>query len=212
MGSLPAGFVSAQVLADSLRLVPSAALQTWLTDANGALDEIAAAHVAVGGGARGRRYATQEINHAYAVLLSSQFQRYCRDLHTESVAHVVNAVAPAALQPVVRARFLEGRKLDRGNPNPGNLGSDFGRLGFSFWTEVNARSPQNQGRKDKLEKLSVWRNAIAHQDLDPTVLDPPPPLRLGTVKAWRSACSALAREFDKVLGAQLTVLVGQAPW
>jgi hypothetical protein len=108
--------------------VSSAALQTWSNHANRALDQIAAAHVAVGGGAPGRRYATQEINHAYAVLLSSQFQRYCRDLHTESVAHVVDAMAPASLQPIVRARFLQGRKLDQGNPNPGNLGADFGRL------------------------------------------------------------------------------------
>ena len=150
----------------SLPLVSSTALQTWTNDAKGALDEIAAAHVAVGGSARGRRHATQEINHAYAVLLSSQFQRYCRDLHTESVAHVVNAVTPASLRPVVRARFLEGRKLDRGNPNPGNLGSDFGRLGFAFWDAVRNRDTRNQTRQDVLEKLSVLRNAIAHQDLE----------------------------------------------
>lgn len=56
--------------------------------AKGALGEIAAAHTAVGGQGSGRRYATQEINHAYAVLLSSQFQRFCRDLHTEAAAHV----------------------------------------------------------------------------------------------------------------------------
>jgi len=192
--------------------VTSVALETWKSTAQTALDEIAAAHSAVGGQGRGRRYATKEINHAYAILVSSQFQRFCRDLHTESVAHLVNALTPPSLRPVVRARFLDGRKLDRGNPNPGNLGSDFGRLGFGFWDAVKNRNPQNQNRRNNLEKLSVWRNAIAHQDFTPATLDPPPPLRLSTVRNWRSACNGLATEFDRVLGAQLMSLVGTAPW
>jgi hypothetical protein len=188
------------------------ALQTWKQDAKKALDQIAAAHKAVGGSGPGRRYATQEVNHAYAVLLTSQFQRFCRDLHTEAVAHVVAATSPASMQPILRARLTEGRKLDQGNPNPGNLGSDFGRLGFSFWDAVKAQSPQNQQRKDVLENLAVWRNAIAHQDFKPNKLTPSPPLLLKHVKAWRSACNALAAEFDKAVCVHLTSMVGQAPW
>lgn len=146
------------------------------------------------------------------MLLSSQFQRFCRDLHTESSAHVVGTVTPQSLRPMMRARILEARKLDRGNPNPGNLGSDFGRLGIEFWPAVRARDQRNEKRQTALAKLSAWRNAIAHQDFDPATLDPPPPLRLATVNAWRSACGALAREFDEVLRAHLTSLVGVAPW
>jgi hypothetical protein len=191
--------------------VPSVALQTWKNTAKVALDEIAAAHAAVGGQGPGRRYATQEINHAYAVLLSSQFQRFCRDLHTEAAAHVVDAVTPVALRPVVRARMLEARKLDRGNPNPSNLGADFGRFGFDFWATVRARNARNVRRQAALENLSAWRNAIAHQDFPPA-LTPAPPLHLGTVRGWRSACSALATEFDHVVAAQLVALVGTRPW
>lgn len=90
-GASPAAFAGLSQRAPRLVAfgpVPSAALQTWKSTAKGALDEIAAAHAAVGGQGPGRRYATQEINHAYAVLLSSQFQRFCRDLHTEAAAHV----------------------------------------------------------------------------------------------------------------------------
>ena len=57
------------------------------------LDEIAGADAAVGGAARGRRYATQQINRAYAVLLASEFQGFCRDLHSECVDHVLTVIA-----------------------------------------------------------------------------------------------------------------------
>ena len=41
-----------------------------------ALDEMAEAHAAVGGTARGRRYTTQQLNQAYAVLLAAHFQGF----------------------------------------------------------------------------------------------------------------------------------------
>ncbi len=54
--------------------MPSIAYRHWRTSRAKALDEIAHAHAAVGGTQRGRRYATQQINRAYAVMLASQFQ------------------------------------------------------------------------------------------------------------------------------------------
>jgi hypothetical protein len=190
----------------------SIALRRWQADAATRLDEIAAAHAAVGGSGRGRRYATQEINHAYAVLLTSQFQRFCRDLHTEAVEHVVTHVAPAALQSVFRTRLLEGRKLDRGNPNPSNLGSDFGRFGFKFWETVRASHSRSRGWQTLLEELTTWRNAISHQDFAGAALTPPPPLQLRHVKRWRSACDSLAKQLDRVVRDQVVLLVGKPPW
>ena len=52
----------------------------WRGERSDALDEIENAHALVGGTGRGRRYATRQINHAYAALLSSHFQGFCRDL------------------------------------------------------------------------------------------------------------------------------------
>lgn len=54
--------------------MPSNALRNWRRGGKQALDEIEAAHAAIGGSGPGRRYATQQINQAYAVMLSSQFQ------------------------------------------------------------------------------------------------------------------------------------------
>src|SRR5262249_19369869 len=53
----------------------------------------------------GRRYATQQVNRAYAVLLASEFQGFCRDLYSECMDHVV-ATAPLTTRGVVRTQFL----------------------------------------------------------------------------------------------------------
>jgi hypothetical protein len=113
--------------------MPSKSLLAWRGWRHDRLDEIKEAHHIVGGTARGRRYATEQLNHAYAVLLSSHFQGFGRDLHTECVQHIVRSV-PGNLQNVVRGELVSNRKLDRGNPNPGNIGSDFGRIGLLMWT------------------------------------------------------------------------------
>jgi len=188
--------------------VPSRALHRWNSDAQDALNEIEEAHRAVGGLGRGRRYATLQVNHAYVTLLSSQFQGFCRDLHTEAVAVFVGAIMPAVHRPIVRNLLVQGRKLDSGNPNPGNLGSDFGRIGIAFWPTVTALDGRNPTRQAALEVLNTWRNAVAHQDWS----NVGPALRLNQVQAWRAACRALARHFDAAVGAYLAWLVGAAPW
>jgi len=126
-----------------------------------ALDEIEAAHASVGGTGPGRRYATQQINQAYAVLVASQFQGFCRDLHTESVARLMAFIDPPPLVlPLVQARFTKGRQLDSKNAQPGSLGSDFGLLGIKFWDEVDQHHPKSKDRKRELEDLNNWRNAM----------------------------------------------------
>jgi hypothetical protein len=191
--------------------MPSRSLQQWEGQRAADLDEIQDAHAAVGGTGRGRRYATQQINHAYVMLLSSQFQAFCRDLHSEAVDHLVNAVQPASLRIILRARLTEGRQLDKGNPNPGNIGSDYGRFGLDLWPEVRHRDARSAQRKTNLEALNAWRNAIAHQDFDPAKLGGATTIGLADVRRCRSSCTGLARSFDRVLAAHLATLVGGAP-
>src|SRR5487761_2241061 len=57
-----------------------------------------------------------------------------------------------------------------GNPNSGNLGSDFKRLGIDFWAEVKKLDARNADRLKRLDELNNWRNAIAHQHFDPARL------------------------------------------
>lgn len=192
--------------------MPSRAFEKWQTDRSDELDEIVAAHVSIGGTGRGRRFATQQINHAYAMLLSSQFQGFCRDLHTESIECLVLTVSPIRLQEVLQHELSRSRKLDRGNPNPGNIGSDFDRFGLTFWPQVQLIDSLNVARHAALVQLNEWRNAIAHQDFDPAKLGGRRTLHLRHVSDWRKACHGLAESFDRVLQAHIHVLTGQLPW
>jgi hypothetical protein len=194
----------------------SKALEAWQRDQSRRLDELQAAHHAVGGSGPGRRHATQQINDAYIVLLSAQFQQFCRDLHSEAASRLALAVTPVSLRVVLSALLTQNRQLDRGNAQPGNLGTDFGRFGMDFWKSVNKADTRNAARQRKLEQLNIWRNAIAHQnfalkgdDLKKVRLTE---RKLRYIKLWRSACNGLAINFDRAVRDHLTSLTGAAPW
>jgi hypothetical protein len=195
--------------------MPSKALVQWRGPAAAILDEVVYAHTAVGGRGPGRRRLTQQINHAYVALLTAQFQGFCRALHSEA-ANAISVVVPdPALAVVVESLLTQGRHLDRGNPTPGNLGADFGRLGFGFWAAVDMRHAGSPGRRKKLEALCTWRNAIAHADITAKraagLLDPGH-IVLDTCTSWRQALGGLAGTFDTVVADQCENLGAPRPW
>jgi hypothetical protein len=192
--------------------MPSRSLTTWYADARRALDEIEAAHRAVGRTGPGSRYAAQQINQAYVLLLSSRFQRFCRDLHSECAEHLVPGLAPPEVQVIFRRQLLLGRKLDTGNPNPGNIGSDFDRFELSFWPAVVAYDSQNKARQRLLAMMNLWRNAVAHQDFSRPDLDGRDQLTLAEVRRWRGACEQLAVDFERVMYDYLVHVTGVGPW
>jgi hypothetical protein len=190
--------------------MPSDSLKEWTVTRCAALDELEAIHRTVGGLRPGRRYATQQINHAYAVLISSQFQGFCRSLHTECSEFLVQGIVSHKLQTSLRNLLTQNRQLDRGSPNPGNIGSDFNRFGILFWPEVQCHDQRNLGRQTRLEDLGRWRNAIAHQDF--TSLGKSSTLHLKDVRDWRDACNQLARSFDDVMRSYINQVTGTTPW
>jgi hypothetical protein len=193
--------------------MPSLSLQRWFAERALALDDIEGAHRSVRGSGPGARAVIQQINQAYAVLLAGQFQGFCRDLHSECADLFVLSVADPDLRDMLRDNLTFGRKIDRGNPNPGNLGSDFERFNFAFWSLVEAYRPQNPTRKGALVEMNDWRNAIAHQDFTAAMLKAGrPQLTLAQVQIWRRACDGLARSFDDVLRTHLHTLTGALPW
>ena len=191
----------------------SNSLRVWRTTRARALDEMENAHASIGGTGRGRRYATQQINQSYAVMVASQFQGFCRDLHTDSVTMLVEFIQPPAqIVQIVRKRFLDGRQLESKNAQPSSLGSDFGWFGIEFWNEVNARLRDTGAAKRELERLNEWRNAIAHQNFQKVSPNVSPNLTLKQVRLWRGLCDRLARAFDRVMRNYLQSLMGESPW
>jgi len=182
----------------------SSAINTWRTAAQAALDELEAAHRAVGGQGRGRRYATLQINYAYAVLLCSQFQGFCRALHTEAADVLAARLADAWARPLLRASLVIERRLDRGNPTPSNLSKDFSVFGMKLWADLVRTDSRIARRRQALAGLNEWRNAIAHQDWTSVG----PTLRIAEVRRWRRECGHLAIGLDRAVRQRLLELVG----
>jgi hypothetical protein len=148
------------------------------------------------------------------VLLASQFQRYCRDLHGLCADRMVSA-APPTYRRALGLALTAGRKLDHQSAQPASLGSDFGRLGIELWPAIEALDVRHPGRRRKLEQVSLWRNAIAHQDYRRVATDPitcGTKVDLDTVASWRSALNQLVGGIDRVVHRELGTIIGAAPW
>jgi hypothetical protein len=145
--------------------------------------------------------------------LASQFQGFARDLHTEAVDYLVTIIPQPAFRAAMRQELLWNRQLDMRNANQATIGGDFGRLGIlNFWTAVDAVFANNYQRRQWLDELNTWRNAIAHQSFDPVLLGGTINLHLAKVQRWRRGCNRLVRSFDRVVGAYIQSVTGRNPW
>ncbi|HEX8832446.1 MAG TPA: hypothetical protein VF705_14825 [Longimicrobium sp.] len=176
------------------------------------LDEFEAAHALVGGTPAARRFARQQIAQAYVVLLCSQFQRFCRELHIEATESLTHLASHDPIAAILRRLLSTGKRLDIGNPNSATLGADFGRLGMDFWGVLRQRDPRNNDRKAELDVLMSWRNAIAHQDFRNAALGGAEEVDIRQVRRWRRACERLAVEFDAAIRLYLRTTTGVTLW
>jgi hypothetical protein len=195
----------------------SGALSQWRSGRASRLDNLLGAHIAVGGSGAGRRRATEELNHALVLRLASEFQGFCRDLHDEAVGGLVQAVAPAdpALQELLSIPYRTGRRLDRGNAEPGGLGHDFSMLGMTLWPDIRARYPcRGEEWRTKLALLNEIRNGLAHDDINriarSRAVGWPPTLR--SIRRWRNALDGLASAMDHVTDRYLQHVLNARPW
>lgn len=198
--------------------MPSRSLTIWNTTRKKSLDSALTGHGKVGKKGEGVVLVRQQVTQGTVMLLSSQFQGFCRDLHSECVDAFVASVSPAGagniatLQTALRAKLTMGRKLETGNPNPGNLGNDFNPFGLKLFDEMMTADPANEGRKDLLEDLNLWRNAIGHQDFSKKELGGRTKITIQEVKDWRKACDGLAAAMDSVMHDHLLAMLGIEPW
>ncbi len=199
--------------------VPSSALQEWAGKRTANLRELFDAHAQVGGTGPGRRWRTQQINLALVLRVAAEFQGYCRDLH--DIAADEFAVQAGQfngnLQQILRTQLTQGRKLDMGNAGPGNLGTDFARIGLALWPEVGKRRPARARAWNRsMEALNEARNAIAHDDragLAKIAARGYKISQLATMRGFQRDADQLAHCMDDVVASHLQqVFGGSKPW
>ena len=193
----------------------SAALTEWRTVGLARLTELEGVHAQATGSGRGRRWGTAQLNRSLFMALVAQFQGFCRALHDEAVAVHVARAQPGQ-ETLLRTLLTQGRKLDTQNPRRSTLGSDFGRLGFSFIDDLKARGAATERRLDQLEALIEYRNAIGHgNEAKIGLLEAEGSIR-STKRSYqehRGALNALAGTMDAVVAMQLAALLGiGSPW
>lgn len=192
--------------------MPSSSRQRWLDERRVTLDHFERAFAAALMVGPGSKAVAQQLVQSYVLALSAQFQGFCRDLHREAVQRLASLIPLVPLADVVRDELILGLRLNAGNPNPGNLGADFGRLGLDLWGALVQHDRRVTTDRRALESLNAWRNAIAHQDLDSARLGGQTSLSIVTVRGWRRACDRLSRTLDAVVRAHLVWLGVRVPW
>ncbi len=74
----------------------SAALAKWLGDRAASLDRLEDVHHSFTGGGAGRKWFTEEVNHAIITRTAAEFQAFCRDLYLEAAASISAQVSDPA--------------------------------------------------------------------------------------------------------------------
>jgi hypothetical protein len=198
--------------------MPSSAYEQWTGDRRRKIDELFSAHATVGGSGRGRRWRTEQLNWSMTLRLAGEFQGFARELHNEAVECCVNYIAKInpEFANVTRTNMIINRQLDRGNAQPGAIGSDYSRIGIVLWPALETANKKAKTWNKELESLNIARNAIAHDDQkeflrlkDVGKL----PIKKATVENWRKSLDSLATTMDDVVGDYLgTFLRGPRPW
>lgn len=190
--------------------MPSQSLSDWFSTRAVVLDDVLGAIGVIRESKQIQRTAIQHLSRSYVVMLSAEFQGFCKDLHRECAVHFAGRV-PAGIESVILQQFLAQRLLDRGNPNPGNIGGDFNRLGLRLFDEASRADPRVTTWRQELDTLNVWRNAVAHNDYTaPRIFART--LTMTQLRSWRFACNHLAIVFDCVLGRYLEATTGVRAW
>ncbi|MFB2582993.1 hypothetical protein ACEXQD_17225 [Herbiconiux sp. P15] len=194
----------------------SRALREWDTTRSANLDSLVGAHQAVTRGLPGRPSLTTELNHALIARLASELQGFARDLHDQAAdALLTEATVPDEhIRRILRSRLEQGRKLDMGNANAGNLGNDFSRIGLLLWPGLHVAYPGDSERWHVwIEWLNLARNGISHNDPETLASSHAVhPLTLATFRSVRRAVCGFVSGMDAIVEIYLHNRTGRAPW
>ncbi len=187
--------------------MPSNARNLWDGDRKTRLDKVDASCAAAHALTPPDPALADELLRGYVTLLSAHLQGFCRDLYTECSSFVRSKIR-ASLQTILGYQFMEGLKLDHGNPNFGNIVADFRRFDVGVKAEAD-KDPTSKMWLPHLDQLNKWRNVVAHHGSPPSGL---PPLALPLVQGWRPSCDRIVEFLDGMMYNHLRRLMRRKPW
>jgi hypothetical protein len=128
-------------------------------------------HASFTGGGVGRKWFTEEVNHAIIARTAAEFQAFCRDLYIEASSFISSQVSDPALGSIMQLQFGFGMQLNKGNAQRASLGSP-GRTSSNSSMRLATRSGQGDGycsertssRRDWSEPMVTLERAITLGD------------------------------------------------
>lgn len=194
----------------------SPALAAWRSSRLGRLDRLLAVHPDSTGSGTDPAVA-EEWTHALILRLASEFQGFCRDLHTDASKAVARALA--ASDEEIRLLILVGlttdRSLNRSSADPQTLAKDFARFRITLWVALEERHPRSVPLwHEGLRYLHLARNGVVHDDLGKlaSVQAEGWELKLGTVVRWRNLLDEIVTAMDDVVSTAIADLFGNIRW
>lgn len=194
----------------------SQALADWQSRLADRLDSLLQIHLRATGGGRGRRWGTHQFNGQLFVALVGQFQGFARALHDEAADWLRSR---GTVDTILANQAVVNRQLDKSNPHPGALASDFGRLGLDLNGQVRTTSRWGNRRLHRLDRAVRLRNGIAHDDpagLAKAASGAPSEQAVPSLSSFRihrRALDGLAVDMDRLVARHLGSLTGaRQPW
>jgi hypothetical protein len=158
------------------------------------VDQLMAAHRAVAGKKRGRKYEVEGLNRAAVLMLTSHFEGYLEDVMAEALA-AVNSKLDA---PTLTDGFH--------NPWPDRIDQLFAFLGMHKPSRsISWQKASNAAVRANLEKLVRTRNKLAHGTTGVNVYKT-------DVTSMRKYVEGFAQRFDAAVRVQVKVLTTKNPW
>jgi hypothetical protein len=176
--------------------MPLPALHKWCSSRLPRLDRLMAAHPRSAGSKTDPAVA-QEWTRALVLMLASESQGFCRDLHDDAAEMIAQGVVgvEGRILDTILSGMTVNRGLNRRSADLQTLEGDFLCLGVSLWPAMSQQHPvAAPAWLEALRCLHKARNGIVHDDIGSVATAQAAgwPLELTTVRSWRKVLDEVA--------------------
>jgi len=193
----------------------SPALTTWQSRRLPRLDRLIALHPDTAGSTTDPAVA-EEWTHALVLRLTSEFQGFCRDLHTDLARTIARLLTEQNenTRSLVFAGLTRRRALEQYSATVESISGDFNRLSVDLVVLLSTHPRAGPQWADELTLLHVARNGVVHDDPNKIekLTQASRELSIETVTRWRNWVDGLVGAMDDVASSRMSELFGVIRW
>jgi hypothetical protein len=188
------------------------ALRKWRSNRLTRLDLVLAAHPHAAG-SRTDPAVAPEWTRALVLIVASEFQGFCRDLHDDAAEAIARGVVSddRRIRDIIISGLTVNRGLNRRGADVQTLEDDFLRLGMALWPSLSKQHPiAAPVWLEALRYLHKARNGVVHDDLTSVAIAQAAgwTLQIDTVRRWRKLVNEIAEAMGCIVNQELAESFG----